>query len=101
MPSVSTSMAALRSISTTHLELEVLAVIQGYGSRGCISDEVRTHFPTLAYSSVTARYASLERKKLIYRSGQRPGDSGRKQAVMFATAAVPPVTAPAPALAVA
>lgn len=89
MPSVSTSMAALRSISPTHLELEVLAVIESYGTRGCISDEVRTHFPSLAYSSVTARYAALERKKLIYRAGQRPGDSGRKQSVMFATSKVP------------
>ena len=92
MPSVSTSMAALRSISTTHLEAEVLKVIESYGVRGCISDEVRAHFPNLAYSSVTARYGALERKKLIHRSGSRPGDSGRKQAVMFASSVVPPVT---------
>lgn len=92
MPSVSTSMAALRSISPSHLEAEVLKVIEGYGVRGCISDEVRTHFPTLAYSSVTARYASLEKKKLIHRSGKRAGDSGRQQSVMFANSVVPLVS---------
>jgi len=92
MPSVSTSRAALHSVSTPHLELEVLRVIESFGARGCISDEVREQFPNLAYSSVTARYAALEKKKLIVRSGRRPGDSGRQQAVMFA-ATVAPATA--------
>lgn len=95
MSSVATSMAALKSVDTNHLETEVLKVIASYGVRGCISDEVRSHFPTLAYSSVTARYTTLEKKKLMHRSGTRKGDSGRPQSVMFAASVVPLVAAAA------
>lgn len=80
-----TSLAAFRSIETelTELEQKVLDVIRYHGSDGCISDQVRGSFPELSYSSVTARFASLELKGAICRNGDtRAGISGRQQQVM-------------------
>jgi hypothetical protein len=93
-------MAAYHSIDRTELEQKVLDVIEAAGATGCISDEVRAAYPHLSYSSVTARFASLEKKGAIYRAGDtRRGDSGRRQQVMrlaiYATT-VPKVKAPAP-----
>lgn len=78
-----TSLAAYHSIDITDLEQKVLDVIAAAGVNGCISDEVQAAYPHLSYSSVTARFSSLEAKKLIYRAGDtRPGISGRHQQVM-------------------
>lgn len=78
-----TSMAAYHSIATTDLEQKVLDVIDTAGATGCISDQVRACYPHLSYSSITARFSSLEKKGQIYRAGDtRPGTSGRQQQVM-------------------
>ncbi|MFK3741047.1 hypothetical protein [Massilia sp. TN1-12] len=92
-----TSLAALHSIDMTELEQKVLDTIGGAGARGCISDEVRAAYPLLSYSSITARFAALEKKGAIYRAGDtRRGDSGRRQQVMrlAAYAATVPRTKP-------
>ena len=78
-----TSVRAEESIDAPRLELLVLETIQSFKD-GCISDEVRRCHPNLAYSSVTARFASLYRKHLIHYKGERRGNSGRNQRVMFA-----------------
>ena len=76
-----TSVQAACSLDVTRLEYAVLAAIRKLGP--CISDEVREHFPSLSYSSVTARYRSLLDKGLIKDTGKRrKGISGRKQRVM-------------------
>ena len=80
-----TSIEAFRSIEAelTELEGRVLDVIKSHGADGCISDQVRGRFPELSYSSVTARFASLEAKNAICRNGDtRAGISGRQQQVM-------------------
>ena len=80
-----TSVAAAYSIDATKLETLVLNCIYSYGDKGCISDEVRSWFPDLAYSSITARYAKLLRTCQITRGPDcRAGDSGRQQGVMRA-----------------
>ena len=79
-----TSKAAARSIDTTRLEQMVYETIKGYGAAGCISDDVRATHPTLAYSSVTARFKALAEKGLIRYDGSRKGASGRSQRVMVA-----------------
>ncbi|MPQ56368.1 hypothetical protein [Duganella sp. FT27W] len=92
-----TSIAALLSVDITELEQLMLDVIEATGATGCISDEVLACYPSLSYSSVTARFSSLEKKGVIYRSGDtRPGDSGRAQQVMRSVAhlAAIPVTVP-------
>lgn len=82
---MNTSAAAVHSVDTTALEQMVYEAILSTKDRGAISDELRHTFPTLAYSSVTARYASLEKQGRIYRPGvTRMGDSGRAQMVMWA-----------------
>jgi len=95
-----TSTAAHRSLDLTDLEQRVLDVIEAAGATGCISDEVRGTYPELSYSSVTARFASLENKGAIYRAGDtRSGKSGRQQLVMRMasySSAVPKVNPPAP-----
>lgn len=76
-----TSIQAACSLDVTRLEYSVLAAIRKLGP--CISDEVRERFPSLSYSSVTARYRSLLDKGLIRDTGKRrKGISGRKQRVM-------------------
>lgn len=82
---MNTSQAAIDSIDVTRLEGMVAEAISKAGPDGLTSDEVRALFPDLAYSSVTARFASLERRGVITRRGDtRPGKSGRKQLVMRA-----------------
>ena len=81
--SIDTSVEAAHSVDTTSLEEMVYKEIASYGKSGCISDEVLSKYPNFPYSSITARFASLERKGLIYRDGdKRKGNSGRKQSVM-------------------
>lgn len=92
-----TSVEAYRSIDITELEGKVLEVIDLAGVNGCISDEVLACYPKLSYSSVTARFSSLEKKGEIYRAGDmRPGLSGRRQQVMRITKhlAVAPIRKP-------
>lgn len=81
-PETSEEAADAIESETSRLEKAVLDVIKGYGDDGCISDEVLHHFPSLAYSSVTARYSALKRKGYIRIDGKRPGNSGRNQGVM-------------------
>jgi|6_EtaG_2_1085325.scaffolds.fasta_scaffold00782_13 hypothetical protein len=81
-----TSQEAYDSIDTTRLEALVYKTIYGFGSDGCISDEVRDKHPALAYSSVTARYSKLLDKGVIVDTGRRrPGYSGRNQRVVAAS----------------
>ena len=92
-----TSIEAAESIDVTHLEKIVLDAVKYYTREaasatynGCISDDVRLRCKDKhgidSYSSVTARFASLERKGLIEYTGEKqPGLSGRKQRVMIAT----------------
>lgn len=84
---MSTSADAYDSIDEAGLEAVAHEVIASFGSDGCISDEAReraaTMFGDLAYSSITARYAALDRKGLIVRDGRkRRGNSGRGQQIM-------------------
>tara|TARA_Y100001973_G_C5140900_1_gene302866 strand:+ start:621 stop:920 length:300 start_codon:yes stop_codon:yes gene_type:complete len=80
-----TSYEAADSIDTTKLEKMVYETIKAFGSTGCISDEVQSRLPHLAYSSVTARFKALIDKNLVMVSGKRKGRSGRSQRVMVAT----------------
>jgi hypothetical protein len=96
-----TSTAANNSLDLNELEQLVLDVIEGAGATGCISDEIRGTYPDLSYSSITARFAALEKKGAIYRAGDtRSGKSGRKQLVMrmasFSTAVPRSKPPPAP-----
>lgn len=82
---MNTSNIAKQSIDTATLERMVANAIAKAGPNGLISDEVRAIFPELAYSSVTARFAALERRGVITRRGDtRPGNSGRPQLIMRA-----------------
>lgn len=78
-----TSVAAAYEVNTSRLEKMVHDVIRSFGVKGCISDDVREVMSDFAYSSVTARYRSLEEKELIRYTGEkRKGLSGRGQRVM-------------------
>lgn len=81
-----TSHEAAEAVDTTKLEAMVYQAILSFGPHGCISDQLRHRFYMYPYSSITARYAALIEKKLIYDTGERrPGDSGRNQRVLCAT----------------
>ena len=77
-----TSFEAAEKIDTTKTEKMVYEAIKSFGDNGCISDQVLELFPTLPYSSVTARYKALLEKKYIKIEGTRVGKSGRQQRVM-------------------
>jgi hypothetical protein len=80
-----TSVAAANSIDTTDLEQLVYKDIAGFGAPGCTQDDILQLHPDKAYSSITARFASLLRKGIIIDTGlTRPGRSGRKQRVVCA-----------------
>jgi hypothetical protein len=84
-----TSIEAANSVDATKLEGMVYREIKGAGRDGLISDDLLIKFPNLPYSSVTARFAALERKGFIVRSGdKRKGRSGRSQMVMRDAASV-------------
>lgn len=79
-----TSKEASVSVDTKTIEKLVWEVIRSYPD-GCISDEVLAELHHLPYSSVTARYQGLLRKKLIIDTGdRRNGKSGKPQRVMKA-----------------
>ena len=76
-----TSWEAAEKINTNRLERVVLDAITAHGERGAIHDEVwRSLSPNLGFvreGSITPRYATLERKGLIYRNGDtRKGEAG-------------------------
>jgi hypothetical protein len=77
-----TSFESAVKVDTTKLEQLVYVAIGSFGSNGCISDQVLEMFPTMPYSSVTARYKALFDKGLIEIIGTRQGKSGRNQRVM-------------------
>lgn len=79
-----TSFEAAEKVDTTKLEMMVYEAIKSFGEHGCISDQILNIFPTLPYSSVTARYKALMEKGYIKIDGTRIGKSGRKQRVMKA-----------------
>jgi len=81
--SLKTSVDSAHSVDTTKLEEMVYKEIASYGELGCIADQILSKYANFPYSSITARFASLERKGFIYRDGdKRAGNSGRKQSVM-------------------
>ncbi len=81
--SPSTSVEAAYAVDSTKLESMVYDAVVGFGKLGCISDEVRAQYPNYPYSSITARYAALERKgKIFYKGDKRKGESGRNQRVI-------------------
>jgi hypothetical protein len=82
-----TSVVAAYEVDTSRREREVLEVIALF-DQGAISDQVRASFPAnTPYSSMTARYAALDRKGMIRRSRMdtRPGKSRKPQMVMRVT----------------
>lgn len=80
-----TSVKAAESLNVGQLEDLIYNAIKSSGDRGMIADELLAMFPTLSYSSVTARPASLKRKGLVKDSGNmRNGRSGRAQSVLVA-----------------
>lgn len=80
-----TSIEAAHAVDSTALEKLVFSDILEAGRKGCISDQIRAKHPNLPYSSITARYAALERKKFIFYAGdKRKGQSGRSQRVIRA-----------------
>jgi hypothetical protein len=82
-----TSIAAAYSLDSKGKERAVLEAIGGF-PQGCISDELRDTFPKKTpYSTMTARYAALDRKGLIRRKKTevRLGLSRRYQMVMHIT----------------
>lgn len=80
-----TSHEAAQAVDTTKLEALVYEAIRSFGPAGCISDQVRDKFPSLPYSSVTARYKTLLERGFIEETGERrKGHSGRSQRVLRA-----------------
>ena len=93
-----TSKGAAEGVDSTRLEAMVYRAIKGFGRPGCISDEVRAlpEFRGFPYSSVTARYAALIEKRLVFDSGmRRRGKSGRSMRVMVASDYASPSDFPA------
>jgi hypothetical protein len=80
----STSQQAAQAVDSAKLESMVFEAIKKHGKSGCISDEIRSMYPHLPYSSVTARYRALLDKGFIEIIGTRPCKSGRSQRVMRA-----------------
>lgn len=85
-----TSVDAAHSVEATKLEGMVYQEIRKSGDAGLISDDLIRKFDYLPYSSVTARFAALERKLMIVRAGEkRKGRSGRYQMVMHCKSCAP------------
>lgn len=81
-----TSVEAAHAVDTTKLEEMVYQAVVSFGVNGCISDDILKKHTGFPYSSITARYAALERKKFIYYKGdKRKGMSGRNQRVIRAS----------------
>lgn len=82
-----TSKASAYTVDSAGKERLVYEFILSCGERGCISSDVINAFPDLPYSTITARFSALKRKKLIYVNGdKRKGDSGKFMQVMRANA---------------
>jgi hypothetical protein len=80
-----TSKAAAHAVNTKGLEFLVLKTIGDY-SDGCIQDDVLDSYPHKPYSSVTARFKSLEEKGMITTGPDtRPGKAGKEQQVRRVT----------------
>ena len=78
-----TSVEAAHAVDTPKLEKIVHEAIISFGSEGAIADDLLTQFYGYPYSSITARFAALERKGFIYRNGEKKkGRSGRNQMIM-------------------
>lgn len=79
-----TSKEAAHAVDTTELEEIVFKAIASFGGVGCIADDLLKRFhPPYPYSSITARFSALERKKFITCGpDKRKGKSGRQQRVM-------------------
>lgn len=79
-----TSHDAANSIDSATREIMVYEAIASFGDDGCISDDIIALFPFFPYSSITARYSALKRKRLIEVIGSRVGRSGKPQSIMRA-----------------
>ena len=78
-----TSVEASERVDTKIWEEKTYKAICKFGPEGCISDQVRSFFPGVPYSTITARYEALERKGLIVCGPDtRKGKSGSSQRVM-------------------
>jgi hypothetical protein len=74
---------ASEKVDTKVWEEKTYKTICKFGPEGCISDQVRSFFPGVPYSTITARYEALERKGLIVCGpDRRKGKSGSPQRVM-------------------
>jgi len=80
-----TSAEAAESIDATRLESIVLELVAKHGAGGATQDDILSLLTSLAYSSVTARFAALKRKGLTEVVGKRAGKSGRDQSIHVAT----------------
>jgi predicted transcriptional regulator len=79
-----TSIEAANSIDVTKLEAIVWAVIDRFGTGGCIQDEVLEELSAYRYNSISNRFKALVEKNLIVRCEMtRKGKSGRSQRVMM------------------
>jgi len=79
-----TSHIAANQIDSATREMMVYEAIASYGDDGCISDDIIALFPFFPYSSITARYSALKKKRLIEVIGSRVGRSGKPQGIMRA-----------------
>ena len=78
-----TSKDSANKVNSTFLEEMVHKEIKEYGKNGCIADDLLDKFSNFPYSSITARFASLERKGYIECGPEkRMGRSNRGQRVM-------------------
>ena len=88
---VETSESAAHQIDTAVWEQRVYAVIKGYGSYGCIQEEVlndihEKYGMAVSYSTITARFKALSEKGLIFYPGhKRKQTSNRQSMVRVAT----------------
>ena len=81
-----TSFDAAEAVNTTALEQLVYEEIKACGAAGVIMDTILARFPTLPYSSITARPKALIDRGLVVDTGRRlPGRSGRSQRVLMAS----------------
>ena len=81
-----TSFDAAEAVNTTALEQLVYEEIKVCGAAGVIMDTILARFPTLPYSSITARPKALIDRGLVVDTGRRlPGRSGRSQRVLMAS----------------
>jgi len=78
-----TSKDSANKVNSTFLEEMVHKAIKEYGEIGCVADDLLDKFSDFPYSSITARFAALERKGYIQCGPEkRAGRSNRGQRVM-------------------